>query len=663
MSEPSGTAATWWDREKVKASEAHQELMAFTEALNQEQGEMRRARAAACLFLYYGNSRRGLGTMLWPLADFGQFDAPPFYNVVQSITDTLTNHIVRNKVRPLFTPDGGDTELKEKAEGMQLAVEAGFIEAGIYSTTGQYIALDGNLHDGGVLKVLPDFANNRVLAERVFPWEILIPEAEARLGNPRQFIHRTLVPREVLAAMFPEFEERIRDTGMTPSVSPDWGYEGIADGMTVDLVAVADGYHLPSGRVDLTENKAFGLTKEGKFSEQLSRRPGHDGRQTIAVSGLTLRDRPWPYPYPPFAFNRPHPDAIGFWSTPVPERLAGAQMELMKIGKRVSMLLHLHAVPRIVVARGAKINISKLSNDLATVLESNHPPGSSIMYLHPQAVPAELLEQQERIIAWCEREVGLSEMSIAAAKPKGIDHAPALEFLADHESLRHTIRHRQWNDFHIQAARLFVDAYHQLSEVNKDFSVIWADSAELRRINWKAVELQRYKYNLKVWDTNLLAQRPEARMQQLLFMMEQGLPISQTALADAMGDSLDFRRLVGNVTALQKNIENRIAMASKDGYDENSAPDPWMDLAECKRIARERINELEAKGVEDSKIDGVREFWKHAHKLEQRAAAEANQIAQGIDPNAPAPPPPPGGPPPQQLPPGPMPGQAPPVAA
>lgn len=656
-------AATWFDRDEERTSEqASDGMVALAEALYTDQGEPRRARAAASLFLYYGNNRRGMGATLWPLADFGDFSAPPYYNVVQSIVDTLTNHIVKNKVRPLFTPDGGDTELKEKAEGMQLAVEGGFIEAGLWSTLGQYIALDGHLHDAGVVKILPDFANNRVICERVFPWEVLVPEAEARLGNPRTFIHRTVVPKDVLCAMFPEHAEQIKEA---PAASPEWGYEGIVDGMRPDLVAVYDGYHLPSGAVDLEKGKAFGLDSENKFTQKAANDCGHDGRQIIAIKGLVLRDRPWPYPYPPFAFYRPHPDAVGFWSTPVPERLAGAQCELMKMGKRISALLHLHAVPRIVVARGAKINLAKLTNDLATVLESNHPPGSSVMYLHPHAVPEALLEEQERLIGWCEREFGLSEMSIAATKPAGIDHAPALEFLADHESLRHTIRHRQWNDFYCQCARLFVDAYHQLSEVNKNFEVIWADARELRRLNWKKFELARNRYNLKVWDTNLLAQRPEARMQQLLFMMEKGLPISQTAIAEAMGDALDFRALVGNVTAMQRNIEARLAAASKGGYDEDVAPHPYMDLAECKRLARERINELESLGVDDKKIEPVREFWKHAHKLEQKARADEAKISQGIDPTVPEPEPAPGAPPPgpPALPPGPGPMEAPPVAA
>lgn len=628
------------------------ELVQFGDALNADQGEHRRNRAAASLFFYHGNSRRGFfNSALFAAGEFGEFEGPPFYNVVQSIVDTITNHIVRNKVRPLFTPDGGDIDLHERAQGMQLGVEAGFIEFGVWGTLGQYVAIDGHLHDAGVVKCLPDFAQNRMLCERVFPWEVLVPEAEARLGNPRQFIHRTLVPKSVLKAMFPEHAEAI-DAATT--ASPEWGYENVADGLRAELVAVYDGYHLPSGFVDLREDKVFGLNGEGQFDPKVD--PEHDGRQVIAINGTLLRSRPWPYPYPPFAFYRPHPDAVGFWSTPVPERLVGAQLELIKIGKRKSSLIHLHAVPRIVVSRGAKIQKSQLSNEYAVVLESNHNPHQSLAYLQPSAVPRELIEQEDKLIHWCEREFGLSEMSIAAAKPAGINHEPGMEFLADHESLRHTIRHRQWNDFHVQLARLFVDGYCQLAKVNENFEVLWSDSREMKRVRWRDQEIQRYRYNLKCWDTNVLAQTPAARLQQVLQLLKMGIA-TPTMVADAMGDSPDFRAMVGDVTAMQKNIEHKLVRALRDGYSEDVAPHSYMDLKECKRLAREKLNELEALDVDDEKLEALRKFWQHAHKLDQEADAQAAMVAQGINPNE-APPPPGGAP---ALPPGPQ--EAPPVAA
>jgi hypothetical protein len=227
-----------------------------------------------------------------------------------------------------------------------------------------------------------------------------------------------------------------------------------------------------------------------------------------------------------------------------------------------------------------------------------------------------------------------------------------MEFLADHESLRHTIRQRQWNDFHIQLARLFVDGHNQLARLDRDFEVRWSDSREMKRLRWSDIVVDYYKYNLKVWDTNVLAQTPAARLQQVMQLMQMGLA-TPTMVADAMGDSPDFRSLVGDVTAMQKNVNAKLAKALREGYSEDVAPHPYMDLADCKRIAREKLNELEAQGVSDEKLEPLRKFWLQAHKLEMAAKAEANQVAQGIDPNAP----PPGAPP--QLPPG----EAPPVAA
>jgi hypothetical protein len=102
-----------------------------------------------------------------------------------------------------------------------------------------------------------------------------------------------------------------------------------------------------------------------------------------------------------------------------------------------------------------------------------------------------------------------------------------------------------------------------------------------------------------------------------------------------MGDSPDFRAIVGDVTAMQKNINAKLSKALKEGYSEDVAPHPYMDLKECMRIARERLNELEAQGIDDDTLEPLRKFWQQAYKLDLSATAAANQVAQGIDPNAP----------------------------
>src|SRR4249919_2193653 len=92
----------------------HEAVWRAGERLHQEQGETRRAKADAGLFLYYGSARHGLrgsplSEMVWPTD-------PPFRNVIGKTVDTKTAHVFRNQVRAYWLTEGGSVEDKEKAE-------------------------------------------------------------------------------------------------------------------------------------------------------------------------------------------------------------------------------------------------------------------------------------------------------------------------------------------------------------------------------------------------------------------------------------------------------------------------------------------------------------------------------------------------------------------
>jgi hypothetical protein len=637
-------AAAWWCREYVRNAsddvtvlDPAKAVWTSGESLYSEQGETRRSRADASMFLYYGNARRGLrgsrfvGSELW----FGE--DPPFRNIVQSCVDTKTAHVFRNKVRCYFLTSKGDSELKEKAQGMTRAVEAAFTDAGIYGMLGFLVCQDGHLFEAGGVKITPDFANNRVLCDRVFPWECFVPEEEARSGNPRQMFHRQPVDRQSLIAMFPDHEELIK---AAPSVPDDWKFSDVSmSGQTSDLVAVWEAWHLPSCTVDLEERKSFGVNEEGKLDSKID--PEHDGRHIIAIANGTLLDRPWPFDYFPFAWYRPNPDPVGYWSRSIPESLAGVQLELIKLGRRIQALIHLHAVPRLVAWRGAKINKNVITNDYASIIETSSPPGNSLMYLTPQAVPAELFRREGELTEWAAQQVGLSDLSLFAQKPAGVDHAPGMQHLADTESIRHTPAYRSWEDFHLQCGRAHVDAFRQLAEVNKDFSMIWGDSKDLKRIKWTEVDIERSKYHLRVWPTNLLPSTPAAKASRVLDFVNAGV-FTPTMALGAM-EYPDIEDLTGDTVALEENIERKLESVVKDGFNENNAPHPYMDLALAKALARERINRLEADGEEPAKVDDVRKFWNFADDLEIKQMAKKKAAEQGLPPPPEAPPPSGGG--------------------
>jgi hypothetical protein len=654
----SGRSPKWWDRgntiydpvsDTSRPENPALELVRLSKALWHHSGAERQSLAEDALCLYFGNDRHSIRGHSSGSIDVNGMGLnaiePPGYNVVQACVDTKTAHIVRNKVRPMFLTDAGDPDLQEKAKGMQRAVEAAFDQVGMYADEGAGICRDGNLFDAGCMKFCVDYANNRIIGERVFAHEILVPEREARLGKPRQMGHRMLVPRDSLINFFSgEGDEDAREAcRLAPPASPDLlGPDMTEAGTVSDLIEAFEWWHLPSGRVDLKEKKSFGINEDGTFDPDLD--PGHDGRHVICIDGiaggLVLSDEPWPFAYFPIAFFKPQKNPDGFWSRGIPETLAGAQLAITRMNIRVDGIMNLHSVPRLIIDRRAKLNKSKLTNGWADILESSISPSQAVYCYNPNSVPAEFLNQIDKLIAWAEKQVGLSELSISAQKPAGIEHAPALQYLGDAESIRHTPSFRSWEQFHLDSARIMVDGLRMLAERNPDYEIIFGDAKDLQRIKWKNVDLGAEKYHLKIWATNLLPQTPGAKTSRIMDYVQSGL--LTVGEGRALMEFPDIESVTGDANAEQLNIMHKLDAAIR-GDMAAATPHAYLNLPLAMSLAKQRINKLEADGVKDDVWDRLIEFWEMCNKMNLQATNDAAQAAQGmLPPGAGGPPPGPG---------------------
>jgi hypothetical protein len=648
----------WWDRantvyDPVSDTERPEnpaiDLVQRSQTILANYCEERQAMAEAALCLYFGNDRHSLRGSSYgrvSATEFGGMSVePPGYNVVQACVDTKTAHIVRNKVRPLFLTEAGDPELQEKAKGMQRGVEAIFDQVGIYGDAGMSVCRDGNLFDGGFMKYTVDYANNRILGERVLGHDLMIPEREALLGNPRQMGHRVRCPRDALINLFADNDAAVEAVRAAPPSNPDLiDLDNVIGGTVSDMVEAYEWWHLPSGRVDLKEPKSFGINEDGELDPDMD--PGHDGRRVICIAGstsgggATLLDEPWPFDYFPIAKFLPQKNPEGVWSRGIPETLAGAQLAITRMNMRVDGIMNLHAVPKLVVSRNAKINKSKLTNSWGDIIECNGPPSQAVYTYSPNSVPAEFLNQIDKLIAWAEKQVGLSEMSIAAQKPKGVDHAPGLQHLADTESIRHTTSFRSWEQFHLDSARIIVDGLRMLAERNEDYEIIFGDAKDLKRIKWSAVDLGADQYHLKIWATNLLPQTPGAKASRIIDYMGAGL-ISQGE-GRALAEFPDLDAVLGDANAEELNIQRKLDACVRGEVDA-ATPHAYLNLDLAMSMAKQRINRLEADGVDEKVWDRVIQFWEDCNTLKLKAQNASAQAAQGVlPPNGGAPPP--GGP-------------------
>lgn len=612
---------TWWDRAtKLNGvtgevlpddDERRKKAWSWATQLEQADGVDRKSRANDALTLYFGTESHqtfddtastliGLGLMVDEVAE---------YNVIQACTDTMVSHLVRNKVRTMFVTEKGDSELKERALGMQSAVEGTFDAIGVYGMNGMEICLRSQILEGGVMKVSPDYANNRVDAQLCWAHEFFVSDREARANNMRQMAHVFDVDREVLLDQFKDKDEKtlqaIRDASPCAAVA---GQDAMAGDTVSDRVKVVEIWHLPSGNIDLDDPAVFGQKElGGDVNPDID--PGHDGRRMLILEHATLLDDPWPYDHFFVARLLPRKKPGKAWSRGVPETLAAAQLKINQWNRRIDGILNLHAVPRLIVNRAANFNVGKFNNSLAQVLECDGPPGNSIMRLDPNSVPKDLIDRVDRLIAWCERQMGISEMSIAATKPAGVDHAPGMQHLSDTESVRHTTSFRAWEQFHLDLAKIVVECLRLLANRKKDFTVIFGSAKDLKRIKWTDVDLKRDQYQLKAWPTNLLPQTPAAKASRALDYLQAGLFTPEQTLQ--VLDFPDIEAVMGDSQAYRENIEQYLDRSRKAGrtLTEDCIPNDYLDLSMAQQMCKDAINRAEADGEKSTRVDGLKAFF------------------------------------------------------
>lgn len=589
---PPARREAWFD---LSTDDVHKGAWKFAQGLYSKQSDDRRERAEDCLALYEGIASRQLGL----LAATSWGVDPATFNAIGSVVDTRASHVFQNKVRPFFLTQKGNWEERERAQAMQKAVEGLFHEAGIYGELGQHVCWDGETSDAGCVKVTPDYANKRILIERIRAQDVYVDSRDAQLGYPKNWTIITTADRADLLALCkdskPEVIEAIQNAQVAPSDMYDEDDE-LSDNETSDRVAVAELWHIPSGATDKSVDDAWEIGKQ------------HNGRHTIVlISGdsasCTLVDEAWPFPYPPIAFYRPKKRRRGYWSQSVPERLCGAQLSINRMLKRVDGIMNLHARPLVYVNKQARVNTDKITNSWASIIEGNGPAGSAIQYITPQSVPAEYIAQIQRIISWCFEQEGVSELSASAKKPAGIEAAVAIQALQDTESIRHTDVFRAWEDFHVRLARICVDAIRMLAEQVPDYKVMWGDAKDLKQIDWKEADLEDSKFYMMVWPTNLLPQTPSAKLQRVVDMMRQGLISPQQGLM--LLDFPDLDAVLGDANAALTNIEQKLSEAAKGGDTFKAMPHPYLQLDAAWKLAVDRINRLESEGAPQEAIENL----------------------------------------------------------
>lgn len=597
----------WYHSADQTEEQQAERLSNVAKSLWNDQGESRRRMADDALTLWAGTTQHGLSGMS-PMGVLGLVEETSGYNVVQAIVDTKVNATLRNEVRPLFTTEGGDSELREKVDAMQDACD-GQREVLELEELEEQTCWNGFIFGNGGEEYAADTANSRIWITPVWHWNYFVSRQEARASKPQQLFSRQVIPRDVLLSFLdgarPEVLQAVKDA---PAASWDDAkeFDSGEQGKVADLVIVWKGWHLPSGRVDLSKPEAFGKNKKGDAAK-----PSHDGLHMVVLDGTKatppLLVRPWPYDHFPVAWFKPNRIPGSYWGRGEPEILAASQIESNQWNERIYQVLDRYARPAIVLSKNAKLNPAQINNSLFNIWQVEGNPNGAMEVLNAPAVPQELVARLDRLPQQARDQRGMSEMSMTARRPAGIEHKPGLKYLADTETVRHTAEFRAWKRYQLDRYKNILRCFSELSEHDPDFEVVFEKDEQLMRQKWSDIAADSSKYRVKERGTNLFSQDPAEQAEQIADFVDRGF-LPPSALFQAV-KSPDFQAFADDREVMKKNA---IALVKKvikgPEYDESMIPTPYHDLETCKAEGLKAFNRLQLNGESEDKIDRVVSF-------------------------------------------------------
>lgn len=568
-----GPVDLWWDAEP---SAVHSAIMEYVSALGNDQRDVHE-RHFRCAWLYNNQPIAHDFTLLGT----GMESGPVTENVIESVIDTATSMIAKQRPRPTFMTDGALWSVQRRAKRLGLFMEAEFHRHGMYEHGARAFREGCIFGTGGVKIYRTRGKNSRAVVERFLIDELRVDERECRTGPPRQLHQVKFVDRAVLKASFARGKRKKElATLIDLANAAEPGNQGIQwtswQRLERNQVVVIESWHLPSG-------------------------PGAgDGRHVIALDNGTLLDEEWDKDYFPFVFYRWSERLTGFFGRGLAEQLAGIQLRINKLNRFIAKAQDLISVPRFFVGTADAHIKSKLSNQigLICVTRTGQPP----TFMNPPAVAPEIYEYKEQLKRSAYQFAGISELSAQSKKPEGLESAVALREFNDIETSRFSIQAQRLESWYLEVARQLVAVYKEIAAAGGKPVAMWKTRRRFEMIDWGEVDLEEDVYSMQIEAASILSRTPAGRLQAVVELSQAGL-IDQDEARRLMGHP-DLERSMSLYNAAIDDAEALI----EDLLDEKfTPPEPFENLALCihrvqmeyLRVKREKAPETVLAGFRD----------------------------------------------------------------
>lgn len=536
-------------------------------------------------------------------------------NVTRNCIQTAVSKLAaKNKIKATFLTKGGDSALRTKAEGLE-QFNDGVMYANKMDRRQRDIQRDACVFGSGFTYVYSDERRRRIVHERVPKWQILVDDAEAIYGDPRNIYRYYYVDRRWLKTRYPNKADAIQ-----ASESIDDEYAASPD-RTCDYVPVCVAHHKPSVEPDDPDSA------------------DHDGIWCVSVSKAILSEAPWPYDRFPYPHLRWTADPAGFFGTGVSAELAAIQgqiNELLEKFQRAHRLVAGHWM----VDAGARIQVQHINDDLAAIVKY---AGVRPEYYQPVAIPQDTYQFLWDLYAKAYDIVGISQMAATMQKPAGLNSGKAIRAYADFNTERLLEQGMNLEDYIVDATEMNLICARELAK-SGDVVVATKDKSAMKSINFREIDLRKDQYLLHVYPTSMLPDTPEGKM---AFVQES---INSKMLDPEDGfDLLNFPDF--DAYAKRRNAPRRLVERNLDNIITQgkwTPPEPTDPHELAIQIVTEKIAEARLDGVSDERVELLRNYLTMSVKYD---AAKYKVAASPAPAPAPAAPVPPMGAPPPQMPP------------
>lgn len=485
------------------------------------------------------------------------------FNLCQSVVDTLTSQIAKNKIIPTFITSGAKWGMQRKAENLSRFVSGCFYENKVHRK-GVAGFRDGAVWGDGIVHVYRT-ADDRVGVARCLPHEFLTDNVEAMVSGQSMQLHRIqIVDRESLIEEFRQMPKKDFDRieAIIRHAMPANMQEVSGQGSAGDLVTVTSSWRLKSGP-EATDG-VYAITMDAKelIREQY--------------------DKDY-YPFPKFQYSK---RLLGDKGQGACERLQNLQGEINRLMILIQKSMWLGGSFKVLIKRGSKIVTQHLNNEVGAIVEyTDEPP----QYVTPPMIQQEIYPYVDALIEKGFRQEGVSMLQASSVKPMGINSGRALREYDNIAEDRQLEIGQAMEDFYLEVAKQMIDVVKDIFKDKGNYNVTWPGVRFIETIDWKDVNLKEDEYVLKAFPTSSLPEEPAAKLETIQEYMQAGLISPRAGRKLMRTEDLEMSDMLASASEdlICKTIEDIIY---DKVLDDSDIPDGNWDLQLAKQLAVEYYN-------------------------------------------------------------------------